>query len=148
MQSSIKAASRQVVVQQRQCVPAATERPPAPPLPGAPSIRLSRAALLKGALLAAGSTMLAPAQLTGTALAADDAAVAVAAGAAPAAAAAAALAAPATLSSVMLRTLADCELAVSVYPTFSYDAAGGGGAGRVTRVREDGILEVEFDPSR
>ena len=47
---------------------------------------------------------------------------------------------------MLLRTLADCELAVSVYPTFSYHAAGGGGAGSVTQ-REDGLLDIRFDPS-
>ena len=65
-----------------------------------------------------------------------------------AAAAAEPLAVPTSFSSVMLRTLSDCQLAVSIYPTFSYNASGGGGTGRVTRVQEDGVLEVEFDPSR
>lgn len=47
---------------------------------------------------------------------------------------------------VLLNTLADCELAVSVYPTFSYNAAGGGGAGSVTE-RADGLLNIRFDPA-
>lgn len=47
---------------------------------------------------------------------------------------------------VLLSTLADCELAVSVYPTFSYNAAGGGGSGSVTE-RDDGLLNIRFDPS-
>ena len=42
---------------------------------------------------------------------------------------------------MLLSTLADCELAVSVYPTFSYNAAGGGGAGSVTE-RDDGLLNI------
>lgn len=57
---------------------------------------------------------------------------------------------PPTLShsalQVLLSTLADCELAVSVYPTFSYNAAGGGGSGSVTE-RDDGLLNIRFDPS-
>jgi hypothetical protein len=34
-----------------------------------------------------------------------------------------------SLSKVMLSTLADCKLAVSIYPMFSYNAGGGGGVG-------------------
>lgn len=47
---------------------------------------------------------------------------------------------------VLMRTLADCQLAVSVYPTFAYDAAGGGGTGSVTQ-GEDGLLHLSFDPT-
>ncbi len=47
---------------------------------------------------------------------------------------------------VLLSTLADCELAVSVFPTFSYNAAGGGGTGSVTE-RDDGLLNIVFDPA-
>lgn len=50
------------------------------------------------------------------------------------------------LSTVALRTLSDCQLAVSVYPTFSYNAAGGGGSGTVTQ-GADGRLNVVFDPT-
>lgn len=46
---------------------------------------------------------------------------------------------------VVLRTLSDCQLAVSVYPTFSYNAGGGGGSGTLRR-GEDGLLHVSFDP--
>lgn len=50
------------------------------------------------------------------------------------------------IGNVMLSTLQDCSLAVSIYPTFSYDAAGGGGIGRI--VSKDGdIATVEFDAS-
>lgn len=58
---------------------------------------------------------------------------------------------PATLKEVnigkvMLSTLSDCSLAVSLYPTFSYNASGGGGVGRI--VSQDGnIATVEFDPA-
>lgn len=31
-----------------------------------------------------------------------------------------------------MRTLEDCQLAVSIYPTFSYDARGGGGIAETT----------------
>lgn len=34
---------------------------------------------------------------------------------------------------VGMRTLQDSQLAVSIYPTFSYDARGGGGVAQVTR---------------
>lgn len=57
---------------------------------------------------------------------------------------------PAALShpaaQVLLNTLSDCQLAVSVYPTFAYNAAGGGGAGTV-RQGADGLLHVTFDPA-
>ncbi len=46
---------------------------------------------------------------------------------------------------VVLRTLGDCQLAVSVYPTFDYNAAGGGGVGTVAR--EGNLLRVVFDPA-
>ena len=51
-----------------------------------------------------------------------------------------------TLSQVVLNTLSDCELAVSIYPTFSYDAGGGGGIGTVQE-GPNGLLHVRFDPS-
>ena len=47
---------------------------------------------------------------------------------------------------MLLSTLADCELTVSVYPTFAYNAAGGGGTGAVQR-GADGLLHITFDPS-
>lgn len=46
----------------------------------------------------------------------------------------------------MLNTLGDCELAVSVYPTFGYHAAGGGGTGQAV-LGDDGLLHVDWDPS-
>jgi hypothetical protein len=51
-----------------------------------------------------------------------------------------------SLSQVVLKTLSDCELAVSVYPTFSYSAAGGGGTGHLIERMPDGILKVSFPP--
>lgn len=49
-----------------------------------------------------------------------------------------------SIGKVMLSTLSDCSLAVSIYPTFSYNASGGGGVGRI--VSQDGdIATVEFD---
>ena len=47
---------------------------------------------------------------------------------------------------VVLNTLRDCQLAVSIYPTFAYNAEGGGGAGTVTP-QPDGTLRVSFDPA-
>jgi hypothetical protein len=46
---------------------------------------------------------------------------------------------------VVLRTLRDCQLAVSVYPTFDYNASGGGGVGTVKQ--EGDLLRVTFDPA-
>lgn len=37
---------------------------------------------------------------------------------------------------VRLNTRSDCELAVSIYPTFAYNAAGGGGWGTVTHMQD------------
>lgn len=51
-----------------------------------------------------------------------------------------------TVGDVVLSTLSDCSLAVSIYPTFSYNASGGGGRGRVVS-QEGDILHVEFDAS-
>lgn len=53
-------------------------------------------------------------------------------------------AASATWSHVLMNTLSGCELAVSLYPTFSYDASGGGGSGSV-RQGDDGLLHLTFD---
>lgn len=50
-----------------------------------------------------------------------------------------------TFSKVVMNTLSDCQLAVSSYPTFSYDAAGGGGTATVTSQGTDGLLHLEFD---
>ena len=66
--------------------------------------------------------------------------------AAPEAVAAVGSPAAQSFSQVLLSTLGDCQLAVSVYPTFSYNAAGGGGTGTV-RARDDGLLQLVFDPS-
>lgn len=44
-----------------------------------------------------------------------------------------------------MRTLSDSELAVAVYPTFSYNSVGGGG---LATAREEGsIVHMTFDPS-
>ena len=51
---------------------------------------------------------------------------------------------PAVGTVTRLNTLRDCSLAVSMYPTFAYNAAGGGGEGRVVAVDGD-VLAVEFD---
>ena len=51
-----------------------------------------------------------------------------------------------TMSQVVLNTLSDCELAVSIYPTFSYNAGGGGGVGNATR-GSDGMIHIDFDTS-
>eukprot|EP00887_Chlorella_sp_A99_P001513 scaffold8.g1513.t1 len=113
--------------------------------PPAPAV--TRAALLKSTLLAAGCAGLAqqPSLAAAAAEAAGPAAAA-AAGAVSAAAPVAALPLPASVSSVVLNTLGDCELAVSVYPTFGYHAAGGGGTGRAV-LGDDGLLHVDWDPS-
>ena len=51
-----------------------------------------------------------------------------------------------SISGIVLNTLSDCQLAVSVYPTFGYNAAGGGGTGTVTKdTSTPGLLHVEFD---
>ncbi len=54
------------------------------------------------------------------------------------------LATPTSGSVARLETLRDCSLAVSIYPTFAYNATGGGGRGRVLEVNGD-VLTVEFD---
>ncbi len=49
---------------------------------------------------------------------------------------------------VSLTTNADCELAVSIYPTFAYNAAGGGGMGTVTPPTPGSTRQqVSFDAS-
>lgn len=119
---------------------------PQPELATGVPVALSRAALLKGGMvLAAGSTALALPQPPSWA-AEGPSWAAEAALAPPAAAAAGPPGLPQTVSSVVLRTLADCQLAVSIYPTFSYNAAGGGGAGWA-ELRPDGLLHVAFDPA-
>ncbi|KAI7845234.1 hypothetical protein COHA_001278 [Chlorella ohadii] len=102
--------------------------------------------LVRGGLLAAGGMLIGAAAPASTAQAA--AAVAAASEPALAAGAATEIAAAASqhFSKVLLSTLADCELAVSVFPTFSYNAAGGGGTGSVTE-RDDGLLNIVFDPA-
>ncbi|PNW88216.1 hypothetical protein CHLRE_01g019600v5 [Chlamydomonas reinhardtii] len=47
---------------------------------------------------------------------------------------------------VRLKTRSDCELAVSFYPRFKYNAVGGGGWGTVTDLG-DGKLHLNFDTS-
>lgn len=44
-----------------------------------------------------------------------------------------------------MRTLHDSELAVAIYPTFTYNALGGGGLAKAT---QDGdIVHLTFDPA-
>mmetsp|Transcript_7349 Transcript_7349/g.18236 ORF Transcript_7349/g.18236 Transcript_7349/m.18236 type:complete len:237 (-) Transcript_7349:358-1068(-) len=50
----------------------------------------------------------------------------------------------ATVRRVKLRTQKNCELAVSVYPMFAYNALGGGGWATVTDEGQ-GIVRVQFD---
>lgn len=104
---------------------------------------IARSELLKISLLAAGAAVGPAVLATGPAAAAAEAA------AEAAAATAAREAGPvipnaATLSKVVLRTLRDCQLGVSIYPGFDYDASGGGGAGTAV-LRDDGLLHVSFD---
>lgn len=47
-------------------------------------------------------------------------------------------------SKVVLKTLSDCQLAVSKYPTFAYNASGGGGVGRIVEDNGD-VLVVCWD---
>lgn len=47
---------------------------------------------------------------------------------------------------VRIVTRSDCELAVSIYPMFKYNALGGGGVGTATRVSGD-TWKVVFDPA-
>jgi hypothetical protein len=44
-----------------------------------------------------------------------------------------------------MRTLSDSELAVAVYPTFTYNSVGGGGV--ATATQEGSIVHMTFDPS-
>ena len=46
---------------------------------------------------------------------------------------------------VRLRTRADCELEVSVYPGFAYNATGGGGTAEAEDLG-NGLLRLTFDP--
>ncbi|KAL4458075.1 hypothetical protein ABPG75_012940 [Micractinium tetrahymenae] len=111
----------------------------------APPLQLSRGLLLRGALLAAGSTLTGASAAPLAAQAAVEPAVA-AASFVEAPAAAAGAAAAQTFSKVLLRTLSDCKLAVSVYPMFAYNAAGGGGNGSVSP-GDNGLLRLVFDPA-
>jgi hypothetical protein len=109
----------------------------------APPLRRSQVVKFFPMLAAAAALPAAAATEPAAAPAAAAAAVAAApAGATPAAAAA--MLTEGALSRVMLETLADCRLAVSAYPEFAYNAAGGGGAGTVTP-RADGLLDLDFD---
>ena len=47
---------------------------------------------------------------------------------------------------VSLTTERDCQLAVSIYPTFAYDASGGGGTGTATTTT-DTTQHIVFDPA-
>eukprot|EP00878_Enallax_costatus_P030376 GHUV01033069.1.p1 GENE.GHUV01033069.1~~GHUV01033069.1.p1 ORF type:complete len:182 (+),score=42.69 GHUV01033069.1:117-662(+) len=51
-----------------------------------------------------------------------------------------------TATKVKLQTASDCELAVSVYPRFSYNAASGGGNGTVKQLGNN-KLQITFDPA-
>ncbi len=46
---------------------------------------------------------------------------------------------------VSMRTLSDSELAVAVYPTFTYNSVGGGGI--ATATQEGSIVHMTFNPS-
>jgi len=47
-----------------------------------------------------------------------------------------------------IRTLPDCELAVSIFPSFAYNAGGGGGAGTAAPLPgADAAIAVQFDPT-
>ena len=50
------------------------------------------------------------------------------------------------MSQVRLRTHSDCELEVSVYPGFAYNAVGGGGYAQVEDLG-NGLLRLIFDPN-
>jgi len=104
---------------------------------GKKPIAISRSTLLKAGIIATGAMF-----AGGSPPAVAEAITASAPPAAPSIAASL----PQTLSQVMLTTLSDCQLAVSAYPTFSYNAAGGGGMGAVTR-QDDGTLRVSWDPA-
>ena len=47
-------------------------------------------------------------------------------------------------SQASMRTLGDSELAISVYPTFSYNALGGGGV--ATCEQSGDVMHLTFDP--
>lgn len=49
------------------------------------------------------------------------------------------------LLQVLMRTLADSELAVSVYPSFAYNSLGGGGLADATV--EGGRVNISFNPT-
>ena len=51
------------------------------------------------------------------------------------------------MQSVQLFTQSDCELAVSIYPMFAYNASSGTGFATSER-QEDGRMHVTFDPSK
>ncbi|KAI3435529.1 hypothetical protein D9Q98_001595 [Chlorella vulgaris] len=91
--------------------------------------------------MAAGGLMLAGVPVPAAGAVAEEAG---SAAAVAAIAATAPSAASATWSHVLMNTLSGCELAVSLYPTFSYDASGGGGSGSV-RQGDDGLLHLTFD---
>ncbi len=47
-------------------------------------------------------------------------------------------------SQAAMRTLGDSELAISIYPTFSYNALGGGGL--ATCEQSGDVMHLTFDP--
>jgi hypothetical protein len=105
-----------------------------------PQIPITRSALLKTGLMIGAAATFAPAispVLPAAALAAETTIPSTLP---------VAIASPKTISQVVLNTLSDCQLAVSIYPTFGYNAAGGGGTGTVTQDPSSGLLNVVFDP--
>ncbi|KAL4535709.1 hypothetical protein Ndes2437A_g06406 [Nannochloris sp. 'desiccata'] len=104
-----------------------------------PPIPITRSTLLKSGLMIGAIATLAPAisPVLPAAIAAD---------AVAASTSVPAIVSPKTISQIVLNTLSDCKLAVSVYPTFGYNAGGGGGAGTVTQDPSTGLLNVVFDP--
>ena len=108
--------------------------------PHTPShIPITRSTLLKSGLLLGAAVSLGSATLPlGAAIAAPTAPAALTS--------IAPIASPETITSVVLKTLSDCQLAVSIYPTFGYNAGGGGGNGSVVQDPSTGLLNVSFDP--
>jgi hypothetical protein len=105
-----------------------------------PQIPITRSAILKSSLMIGAVATLAPVispVLPAAAVATDSIA---------AATSLPAIGSPENISQVVLNTLSDCQLAVSIYPTFGYNAGGGGGTGTVTQDPSTGLLNVVFDP--
>ncbi|GAB4820476.1 hypothetical protein N2152v2_007522 [Parachlorella kessleri] len=115
--------------------------------PAGPQPAVARSQLLRGTLLAATAAAAAATlpSLSSAAATSTGEAETLSSVTAAAVTAAGRTAAGEQLSKVVLRTLRDCQLAVSVYPTFDYNAAGGGGQGTVAT--QGDLLHVTFDPA-